>query len=130
EPSCPILASLAPTVMPGASAGTRKTAIPGPDSDGGCVRANTTNNPASVALVMNCLVPSITQPSPSGSAAVRRLAGFDPAPGSVSANDATFSAEARPGSDLAFCSSGRKPTSACPATRLLVPTIDRSDSDV
>ena len=87
EPSCPILASLVPTVIPGASAGTRKTAIPVLVSVAGAVRAKTTNRPASVAFVMNCLLPLMIQSSPSGFAVVLRPAGLDPAPGSVSAND-------------------------------------------
>ena len=104
--------------------------MPVPEAEAGAVRANTTNRPASVALVMNCFLPSMTQPSPSAVALVLSPAGFDPAPGSVSANDATISPEAIPGSHRAFCSSVPKPTSTCPAMPLLVPNIERSDSEV
>ena len=96
----------------------------------GAVRAKTTNSPAVVALVMNCFEPSITHPSPSGVAVVRRPAGFEPAPGSVSANEATTSPEAIPGSQRSCCSSVPNPTSTCPAMPLLVPNMDRKDSDV
>ena len=85
--------------------------MPVPALGAGAVRANTTNRSASVALVMNCLPPSMTQPSPSAVAVVRRPAGFDPAPGSVSAKEATTSPEAIPGSQRAFCSSVPNPTS-------------------
>jgi hypothetical protein len=43
-----------------ASAGTRKTATPGLVLVAAAARANTTNRPAVVALVMNCFEPSIT----------------------------------------------------------------------
>ena len=72
----------------------------------------------------------MTQSSPSAVAVVRRPAGFDPAPGSVSANEATTSPEAIPGSHRVFCSSVPKPTSTCPAMPLLVPNIERNDSEV
>ena len=49
--------------------------MPVPVSGAGAVRAKTTNRPASVALVMNCLVPSMTQPSPSGLAVVLQAGG-------------------------------------------------------
>ena len=75
------------------------------------MRAKTTNRPASVALVMNSLLPSMTQSSPSAVAVVLRPEGFDPAPGSVSANEATTSPEAIPGSHRDFCSSVPNPTS-------------------
>jgi hypothetical protein len=47
----------------------------------------------------------MTQPSPIGRARVRRAAGLDPAPGSVSANDDTSSPEAIRGSQRLRCSS-------------------------
>src|SRR6202161_4838849 len=110
-PSCPILASLAPTSTPGASAGTRKTAMPGPASSAGRVRAKTTNRSATGALVMNRFSPVITQsPSaPSRIALVRNPAGFDPAPCSVNANEATCP-DASDSSQVAFCSSVPNPT--------------------
>ena len=61
---------------------------------------------------------------------MRSAAGFDPAPGSVSANDATTSPEAIRGSQRFFCSSVPKPTSTCPAMPLLVPNIERKASVV
>lgn len=79
---------------------------------------------------MNCFCPEITQCSPSRTALVRSPDGLEPAPGSVSANDATTSPEAMPSSQRAFCSSVPKPTSTCPAMPLLVPNIDRSASEV
>ena len=63
-------------------------------------------------------------------ARVRNAAGFDPAPGSVSANDATTSPEAIRGSHRVRCSSVPKPTSTCPAMPLLVPNIERKASVV
>ena len=69
------------------------------------VRAKTRNSPATGALVMNRLDPLITQSSPSRTARVRRPAGFEPAPGSVSAKDATTSPEAIRSSQEAFCAS-------------------------
>ena len=64
--------------------------MPGPSSSAGRVRAKTTNRSATGALVMNRFSPVITQSSaPSRTALVRRPAGFDPAPGSVSAKEAT-----------------------------------------
>ncbi len=90
-PSWPIFLSLGPTVMPGVSAGTRNTAMPGWPGRASPVRAKTTKRSAIGALVMYCLVPSRTQSSPSRRAFVRSPAGFEPAPGSVSANEATTS---------------------------------------
>ena len=55
---------------------------------------------------------------------------FDPAPGSVSANEATTSPEAMPASQRAFCSSVPKPTSTWPAMPLLVPNIERNAREV
>jgi len=52
--------------------------------------------------------------------------GLEPAPGSVSANEATTSPEAIGSSQRAFCSSVPNPTRTCPAMPLLVPNIDRS----
>ncbi len=59
-------------------------------------RANTMNRSAVGALVMNRFWPVMIQPllDPSRTAFVRNPDGFDPAPGSVSANDATTSPEA------------------------------------
>ena len=74
--------------------------------------------------------PEITQSPPSRTALVRKPAGFDPAPGSVSANEATTSPDAIGSSQRRFCSSVPKPTSTCPAMPLLVPNIDRSASEV
>jgi hypothetical protein len=48
------------------------------------VRAMTIANPAPSAPVMNHLRPLITQPSPSGFAAVWSISGSDPAPGAGS----------------------------------------------
>jgi hypothetical protein len=82
------------------------------------------------AFVMKRFCPSMTQSQPSRRAPVRRPAGLDPAPGSVSANDATTSPDAILPSHSFFCSSLPKPTSTCPAMPLLVPNIDRKASDV
>ena len=78
---------------------------------------------------MYCFSPVINQSPSSRIALVRKPAGFDPAPGSVSANEATFP-EASASSQVAFCSSVPKPTSTWPAMPLLVPNIDRSASEV
>ncbi len=104
--------------------------MPGAPGCGSAVRANTTNRSAIGALVMNRFCPSMTQSSPSRRARVRSPAGFDPAPGSVSANEATTSPEAICSSHRFFCSSVPKPTSTCPAMPLLVPNIERNASDV
>ena len=79
--------------------------MPVPDSSAGRVRAKTRNSPATGALVMNRFGPLMTQSSPSRTARVRSPAGFEPAPGSVSANDATTSPEAIRSSQAAFCAS-------------------------
>ena len=63
-------------------------------------------------------------------ALVRSPAGFDPAPGSVSANEATTSPAAIAASHRVFCSSVPKPTRTWPAMPLLVPNIERTASDV
>ena len=60
----PILGSIRPTAKPGSSAWTRNAEMPSP------VWANTVYTVATPALVMNRLVPSITQWSPSRRAAV------------------------------------------------------------
>ncbi len=73
--------------------------------------------------------PEITQSPPSRTALVRKPAGFDPAPGSVSANEATLPV-ASASSQVAFCSSVPNPTRTWPAMPLLVPNIDRNASDV
>ena len=125
-PSWPIFASLVPTSTPGVSAGTRNTAIPGPASSAGRVRANTMNRSATGALVMYCLDPSITHDALSRIALVFSPDGLEPAPGSVSAKDATTSPEAMGSSHRLFCSSVPNPTSTWPAMPLLVPNIDRS----
>ena len=72
----------------------------------------------------------MTQSSPSRTARVRRPDGLEPAPGSVSANEATTSPEAIRSSHVAFCSSVPKLTSTWPAIPLLVPNIERNASDV
>ena len=65
--------------------------MPGPSSSAGRVRAKTTNRSAMGALVMKRLSPLMIQSAssrePSRTALVRRPDGFDPAPGSVSANE-------------------------------------------
>lgn len=99
-------------------------------SSAGRVRANTTKRLATGALVMKRFCPEITQLSPSRTALVRRPAGLDPAPGSVSAKDATTSPDAIDSNQRDFCSSVPNPTRTCPAMPLLVPNIDRSASDV
>src|ERR1700730_2262241 len=74
---------------------------------------------AAPALVMNVLVPVMRYPSPSGSARVCSAAASLPPPGSVSANAASHSPEARRGRYRIFCSSlpksmiGSVPTDAC-----------------
>ena len=88
------------------------------------VRAKTTNRSAIGALVMNRFCPLMTQPSPSrGARCVRRPAGSEPAPGSVSANEATTSPAAIRSSHRFFCSSVPNPTSTWPAMPLLVPNM-------
>ena len=103
--------------------------MPAPSSSAGRVRAKTMNKSATGALVMKRFCPLMIQSEPSRTAFVRRPDGFDPAPDSVSANEAT-----RPdtigSSQRAFCSSVPNPTITCPAMPLLVPNIDRSASDV
>ena len=74
--------------------------------------------------------PEITQPSPDAVALVRRPDGLEPAPGSVSAKEATTSPPAIGSSQRAFCSSVPKPTSTCPAMPLLVPNMERTASEV
>jgi hypothetical protein len=54
---------------------------------------------------------------------------LDPAPGSVSAKEAT-SPDAIGSSQRAFCSSVPNPTSTWPAMPLFVPNIERNASDV
>jgi hypothetical protein len=79
--------------------------MPGPEESAGRVRANVTKRSASGALVMKHFSPSIIQSSPSRTARVRSPAGFDPAPGSVRANDATTSPDAIRSSHVAFWAS-------------------------
>ena len=104
--------------------------MPAPSSSAGRVRAKTMNRSAIGALVMKRLSPLMIQSSPSRTALVRKPDGFDPAPGSVSANEATTSPVAIRSSHCAFCSSVPNPTSTWPAMPLLVPNIDRSASEV
>jgi hypothetical protein len=108
--------------------------MPVPDSSAARVRANTTNRSADGALVMNRFWPSMIQSpagsSPSRTAPVCSPPGLEPAPGSVSANEATTAPEASRPSQAAFCSSVPKFTSTCPAIPLLVPNIERTASDV
>ncbi len=101
-PSWPIFASFTPISTPGVFAGTRNTAMPGPSASAGRVRANTMNRSATGALVMYCLRPVITQSSPSATAFVFRPDGLEPAPGSVSAKEATTSPDAMGSSQRAF----------------------------
>jgi len=104
--------------------------MPAPLSSAGRVRAKTTNRSATGALVMKRFCPEMTQSSPSRTALVRSPDGLDPAPGSVSAKEATTSPEAMASSQRVFCSSVPKPTSTWPAMPLLVPNIDLSASEV
>ncbi len=104
--------------------------MPVPDSSAGRVRANTTNRSADGALVMNRFWPSMIQSSPSRTARVCSPAGLEPAPCSVSANEATTWPAASRSSQVAFCSSVPKFTSTCPAIPLLVPNIERTDMEV
>ena len=55
-------------------------------------------------LVMNCLVPLMTQSPSSSSARVRVAPASDPAPGSVSPNAQSFRPASRSGSKSSFCS--------------------------
>ena len=57
------------------------------------------------ALVMNCLVPLIVQPSSPSDARVRTLPASDPASGSVSPNAPRISPDVSFGSHSCFCSS-------------------------
>ena len=104
--------------------------MPAPFSSAGRVRAKRTNRSATGALVIQRFWPEITQLSPSGTARVRNPDGLEPAPGSVSANDATTSPDAIGSSHRDFCPSVPNPTSTCPAMPLLVPNIDRTASEV
>lgn len=78
-------------MTPGESAGTRKTSTVGFASGASCTLAKVMNSCASGELVMKRFSPVIRQPSPSGTALVRMLAGLEPAPDSVRANEATTS---------------------------------------
>ena len=60
------------------------------------------------ALVMNCLAPSTTQPSPSCVARVLTLPASLPASGSVRPNAPSLRPAQRSGRYLAFCSSEPK----------------------
>ncbi|PQM47590.1 hypothetical protein C1Y40_02207 [Mycobacterium talmoniae] len=104
--------------------------MPAPWSSAGRVRANTMNRSATGALVMNRLCPEISQSVSSRTALVCSPAGLEPAPGSVSANEATTSPAAIGPSQRDFCSSVPNPTNTWPAIPLLVPNIDRTASDV
>ena len=124
------LGVLAPTLMPGASAGTRNTAIPVLVSVGRR-GSGEHHEQAGFGGVGDELLAAVDDPAVA--VGLRRgleARGLDPAPGSVSANDATISPEAMPGSHCAFCSSVPNPTSTWPAMPLLVPNIERSASDV
>ena len=70
------------------------------------VRAHTTATSATDPLVIQSLVPLRTQsPEASRLATVRILAGLEPASGSVSPKQPSFSPAAMPGSHSCFCSS-------------------------
>ena len=88
------------------------------------------NTSANGALVMYLFVPEITHSSPSRRAVVANPDGSDPAPSSVSANDATHSPEAIFGRYAFFCSSVAPSSRTCPAIPLFVPNIDRNDGVV
>ena len=104
--------------------------MPVPDLSAGRVRANTTNRSADGALVMKRFWPSMIQSPPSRTARVCNPDGSEPAPGSVSANEAITWPAASRSSQVAFCWSVPKFTSTCPAIPLLVPNIERTAMDV
>ena len=94
------------------------------------MRAKTMSTSASGALVIQRFCPVITQWSPSRTAFVVSDEGSEPASGSVSANDATTSPDARRGSHSCCCSAVPPASSTCPAMPLLVPNSERSDGVV
>ena len=91
---------------PGVSVGTTKPRTPS------SVCAQTTATSAIEPLVIHILRPSRTQsapsPAPSRRARVRIEPGSEPASGSVSPKQPTFSPAAMPGSHSCFCSSEPK----------------------
>ncbi len=86
--------------------------MPGPSESAGRLLGEDDNRSAVGALVMNRFWPGDhpAVPVPNG-LGTRNPAGFEPAPDSVSAKDATTSPEAIPSSQRLFCSSVPKPTS-------------------
>ena len=85
--------------------------MPAPPSSAGRVRAKTMNRSATGAFVMKRFCPLMIQSPPSRTAFVRRPDGFYPAPGSVSAKEATTSPVAIVSNQRAFWSSVPNPTS-------------------
>ena len=86
------------------------------------------------ALVMNCLVPSITHSPSSRRARVRVLAASEPASGSVSPNAPRHSPAHRRGSHSRFCSSlpnrytGCVPSEVCAHTVIATEESTRASS--
>ena len=78
----PILSSCGPTLTPFMSRVTMK-AVSLPRSSAWPVLAKTVKKPARPPLVIQSLLPSSTQSSPSRTAVVLMLAASEPAPGSV-----------------------------------------------
>jgi hypothetical protein len=84
-------------VKPGVPFSTRKPRIPS------AVFAHTTATSARVPLVIHCLAPLSTQPSPSRRAVVRMAPGLEPKSGSVKPKQPIASPEPRRGIHLSFC---------------------------
>ena len=90
--------------------------------------------PACSPVVMNCFVPEMRQPSPSGTAVVRSAPASEPEPASVSANAPIFSPCARGGTNRSRCSSvpnariGSVQALVCTATVTPTPASARDSS--
>ena len=92
------------------------------------------NVPACSAVEMNCFVPEMRQPSPSGVAVVRIAPASEPEPDSVSANAPSFSPRASGGTNRSRCSSvpnariGSVHALVCTATVTPTPASARESS--
>ena len=93
-PSWPILVSFGAHLNACGVRGNQEHGDPGPLSSAGRVRRTPRTGRRPGALVMNRFAPESTQLASSRTALVRRPAGSDPAPGSVSAKEATTSPDA------------------------------------
>ena len=104
DASQPLFFSARPTEKPGVPRSTAKIERPREPLAAGSVRAATNTRSASTPLVMNILLPLITQWSPSRWARVRIDATSEPASGSVTATAVISSPRWTAGSQRAFCS--------------------------